>query len=735
MLSILVLCVLLSGCGVGAKPCPPTEPLSLGTSWCTTVHRCRMQSRLVYGNTCIDPCLPTSLQTWTDSKVMCLSAQDCRESSRVVYGKTCVHSCPPGTLYQQDTSTCYNTCPAHTIMVGSRCLNGTYCVSHNNQVLFNATCVPSCPSSMPFKTNGTCCKACPVDTVMNGSDCLSPSDCIERGYFIDNMTCVKVCPPDKQSILQGVCLSSCPPDKSVTVNGNQCLSKQECTRRLGQFIYNNTCVPVCPAAAMFSDQGSCTTLCPTGKCVLGTECISDFAGRNMVSFRNECIATCPPEAPYAVDSICYSTCPPNTVLNDETCIGLQQCTGAHIYLFKVIFNNTCVDACPQAAPLNHHGTCVTICPDETVVADMQCVDPSTCIMTHRFIANRTCVSECNGLAPYVANGLCQPACPDDFIVTAPGKFECIGESECIEMKKMVSNRTCATACPEEAPYNRSSHCYQTCPQETVGLPDMNCVSYQECKGQGMFFHESKCLHDCPSTFKFKLHNTCILECPSNTSVFPDNKCVSISDCSTITDAVKYNGSCLPHCPPHVPYKHSGNCLSQCPSGFFAKGFDCLENDKCSNVLYNGSCLSSCPQEAPNRKDSNCYAICPPDTYIYQEKCIDQYDCQEKKFYIAGGSCVSTCPPGSAGFTDYVCHPLIYVYSAIQVTPFLMLTVLMCLFFMVYNPKKSREMNAPQKVQREQLTECDMLELVTFDNLAGQQQDRAELPDEENMVVN
>ncbi|XP_048252228.1 proprotein convertase subtilisin/kexin type 5-like [Haliotis rufescens] len=522
MLFMLVLCVLLSGCGVGAEPCTPTN-LSIGTrSRCISVQSCRMQSFVVYGKTCIVPCLPTWLHMWSDSKVMCLSAQDCRESSRVVYGKTCVHSCPPGTLYQQDTSTCYNTCPAHTIMVGSRCLNGTYCVSHNNQVLFNGTCVPSCPSSMPFKTNGTCCKACPVDTVMNGSDCLSPSDCIERGYFIDNTTCVKVCPSNKQSILQGVCLSSCPPDKSVTVNGNQCLSKQECTRRLGQFIYNNTCVPVCPAAAMFSDQGSCTTLCPTEKCVLGTECISDFARRYMVSFRNECIATCPPEAPYAVDSICYSTCPPNTVLNDEACIGLQQCTERY-YLYKVIFNNTCVDACPQSAPLNHHATCVTICPDETVIADMQCVDPSACIMTHGFIANRTCVSECNGTEPYVANGLCQPACPEDFVVTAPGKFQCIGESECIEMKKMVSDGTCATECPKESPYIRSSHCYQTCPQETVGLPDMNCVSYQECKEQGMFVHESKCLHDCPSTFKYKLHNTCILECPSNTSVFPDNK--------------------------------------------------------------------------------------------------------------------------------------------------------------------------------------------------------------------
>ncbi|XP_046356330.2 proprotein convertase subtilisin/kexin type 5-like [Haliotis rufescens] len=702
MMFILKLCILLYGCVVvGAYYCPPNAPLVIGTG-----HLER-----------------------------CISTQDCLRRSFVVYGKTCVHSCPPGTGYQQDTSTCYNTCPAHTIMVGSRCLNGTYCVSHNNQVLFNGTCAPSCPSSMPFKTNGTCYQACPVDTVMNGSDCMSQSDCMERGYFIDNTTCVKVCPPNKQSILQGVCHSSCPPDKSVTVNGNQCLSKQECTGKLGQFIYNNTCVPVCPAAAMFSDQGSCTALCPTGKCVLGTECIYAFDRRNMVSFRNECIATCPAEAPYAVDSICYSTCPPNTVLNDEACIGLQQCLDAY-GLYKVIFNNTCVDACPQAAPLNHYGTCVTICPDETVIADMQCVYTSMCLDNSRFIFNRTCVSDCPNAVPYIANGLCQPACPEDFVVTAPEKFQCIGESECIKMKKMVSDGTCATACPKESPYIRSSHCYQTCPQETVALPDMNCVSYQECKGQGMFVHESKCLHECPSTFKYKLHNTCILECPSNTSVFPDNKCVSISDCSTITDAVKYNGSCLPHCPPHVPYKHSGNCQSQCPSGFFAKGFDCLDNYQCKNVLYNGSCFSSCPQEAPNRKDSNCYAICPSDTYIYQEKCIYQYDCQEKMFYIAGGSCVSTCPPGSAGFTDYVCHPLINVYGPITVTPFLMLMVLMCLFFMVYNPKRSREMNAPQKPQREHLTcgECDMLEYVTFDNITRQQQDNAELPEEENMDV-
>ncbi|XP_046584439.1 proprotein convertase subtilisin/kexin type 5-like [Haliotis rubra] len=570
---ILIACVLLScWVEVGTYRCPSTAPLYFPNLW----------------NNCI-------------------SAQECRRKSFVVYERTCVHSCPPGTFYQQEASTCYNTCPVHTIRIGSRCLNGTYCVSNNNQVLFNGTCVPSCPSSAPFTKDGVCRKECPADTVTNKSDCVSPSDCVVRGYFIDNTTCVKACPPEKQSILQGVCHSSCPPDKSVTVNGTACLSKQECTDKLGHFIYNNTCVPECPPTAMFSDQGSCTALCPKEKCVLGTDCIlvTECVSRNSVIFRNECIAACPAEAPHAIDNVCYSTCPKDYVLDNETCIGLQQCISTR-GLFKVIFNNTCVDSCPHEAPLNHQGMCVQSCPDDTVVEDMQCVDSSMCLHSSRFISNGTCVSKCPGRSPYLANGYCYPACPKDFVVTTPGQFQCISESECVKLKKMVFNRTCTAACPKESPY--------------------------------------------------RLHNTCILECPHNTSIFPGNKCVSPSECPTMKDAVMYNGSCLPTCPSFAPYVHSRNCLSKCPTGFFAKGSDCLNNYNCQNVLYNGSCLSSCPKEAPNRKDKNCYSICPSETYSYQATCIDDNDCLEKKFYLFNGSCVPTCPSGSAGFTDYICQP-------------------------------------------------------------------------------
>ncbi|XP_046584432.1 uncharacterized protein LOC124291486 isoform X2 [Haliotis rubra] len=267
----------------------------------------------------------------------------------------------------------------------------------------------------------------------------------------------------------------------------------------------------------------------------------------------------------------------------------------------------------------------------------------------------------------------------------------------------------------------------TCPQETASLPDMKCVSYQDCRTRGKFVHESKCLHDCPSAFPYRLHDTCILECPHNTSIFPGNKCVSPSECPTINGAVMYNGSCLPTCPPFAPYVHSRNCLSKCPTGFFAKGSDCLNNYNCQNVLYNGSCLSSCPKEAPNRKDKNCYSICPSETYNYQATCIDQYDCQEKKFYLSNGSCVPTCPSGSAGYRGYICQPLTDVYHAIIATSFFLLTVTMCLFCMMYNPKTSRLMNAPAKLQGERLAyrECDMVECVTSDHHLRQQQDNAD----------
>ncbi|XP_046554859.1 proprotein convertase subtilisin/kexin type 5-like [Haliotis rubra] len=669
----------------------------------------------------------------------CIGVKECVRRGFLVYGRRCVHSCPIGTYYHQGTQTCNKQCPRHTILIGTECLNGTYCKSKHNQVLFNGTCLAMCPSSMPFQKEGTCYRTCPSNTVVNGTECLFLEDCKKNG-FVNGISCVAQCPPEHKYTLQGVCHRSCPPSVAVSGNGTSCFTKEYCTVKLRRVIFNNSCVAACPQEAPYSDHSTCFSECPTAKFLLGDKCVSaeECWQRNMSLYHNACIAYCPVAAPFLVDHYCHSNCPENTVFLNGSCINERDCLSPS-GRYMVIFNGTCVDKCPLEAPINNEGSCVSTCPNTRVVSDMQCVDISDCLESNNYISNGTCVSKCPQTSPYVSHRRCYQSCPEGSVISEPGSRLCIGEPQCTSFNK-VYNNTCLTACPLQSQYIYSSRCYSLCPLKTVSLPSRLCIPAFDCKVQRKYIQETECLDTCSPTFPYTMDNTCYSVCPSNSSLFPGNRCVTVANCRFESNAVIYNGTCLPSCPRSVPYKHDGKCLSKCPGGSLTKGHDCIHPKSCPpDVIYNGTCLPSCPRGAPYKHGGKCvtscpggmvikgftcesyclnkyiyngicisscptdapyttipdlhslgytcHSVCPKDWVLNGSNCVMEFTCKfSGSYFIYNGSCVTECPPGASTFVRGVCYDENIDQYAIKMIPALILVMLVLLYCLVHNPK-------------------------------------------------
>ncbi|XP_071094398.1 proprotein convertase subtilisin/kexin type 5-like [Haliotis cracherodii] len=606
-----------------------------------TLGSCAILLGLLTGIANTFPCRPNTVSTGNNG--VCISVKECISRGFLVYGRRCVHSCPLGTFYLQETRTCYNQCPRHTILNGTECLNGTYCMSKNNQVLVNGTCQAKCPSSMAFKKYGTCYSMCPKDTVVNGSECLLREDCKKNNGFVNGSACVAQCPPENKYILKGVCHRSCPSSIAVKGNGTNCLYKETCTVKLGWVIFNSSCVATCPREAPYNDTSTCYKKCPTGKVALGKKCIfvEECKQKSMLVYQKACTANCPDVAPLHVDSHCYGQCPEGTVLYNGSCINELVCVSPFGHLM-VIFNGTCVDICPQEAPFDNNGGCTNTCPKTTVVSDMQCVDINDCLDSNRYISNGTCVSTCPQASPYVLRSLCYHTCPGGSVISEPGQKLCIDELQCNKLNKKVYNNTCVATCPLQSPYIYAGHCYSVCPNKTVSLTSRFCILALSCKFQNKFVQETECVDSCSSTFPYTLDNTCYSECPSNSSLFPGNRCVTIMNCYSESNAVIYNGTCLPSCLRNVPYRHDGKCLSKCPLGMLINDHDCIYPRSCPpSVIYNGTCLPSCPQNVPYKHDGKCLSKCPLGMLINDHDCIYPRSCPPSVIY--NGTCLLSCP--------------------------------------------------------------------------------------------
>lgn len=428
-------------------------------------------------------------------------------SACVTSPNTCT-ACIESFKYLYDDGTCHDTCPIGQTDIGnnicsvcalhcSECTSIDVCtICLSTYFLYKGTCIATCPLGT-FENQFLCTDCNPQCATCTSSDvCTS---CIS--LILYQNSCVSTCPV---ILIDKICYDCISPCYTCAYFPNSCTSCIE-----NYSIYSNSCFSLCPDGT-FQYADSCI-LCPISckTCNSLTECVDCKAGSynsNGVCisqcssgfyYANEaCLAcgdqckTCQDSADYCMDCIngvsylgsCYEECPKNqTVLIGTQCIdcmsscetcesNIYLCTSCPDGLF--LFNNGCVKTCPNGFYSENSlcepcdSSCKTCnstdcfscnypyslientckeCPDGSISVSDICVNCntncSTCINT-----TEICTS-CN-LGTYLYEGVCLALCPEGYAEIESLCVPAICGVNCTS--DMLSNEICDIECDNEA---------------------------------------------------------------------------------------------------------------------------------------------------------------------------------------------------------------------------------------------------------------------------------------------
>lgn len=437
-------------------------------------------------------------------------------------------------------------------------INGTSCVTDCGDMLIHKdtrTCENSCPVGT-FRNNITgnvCVSSCPNGLYKHETECVP--NCGEQ--FVCNRDCVKQCPTG-QFIVKALKL----------IHGEPYLEQKcthTCSGSAGEFVFNNTCVHICPTIARYLDYTyfisnvPCLNKCPDSK-----------------SFkRNVTLA-----------SITYSKC-------EESCTGINmyeengycvdQCSPG-----KVLLDNACMNNCPESHPvLSERGLCYRSCENytEDSVTALNC----SCPIEKPFFYQQHCLAMCPDYASMISDRsgvkLCSESC-------TKGQYSL--NKTCVEVCPKIQfrfNSTCVTECPGDMPFScKAEKGSYNCTQSNGYTTDVTSLCVKDCP-EGMFKNDYTCTIKCPN-YMDKISGRCQEKCPTERP-FSVNL-TSGADCD-------WSGCGSVQIETQM-------CIEYCPADKFAFGKDCLDYCPENFKAFNKTCLRNCPNHSlSTEKNFNFYS--------------------------------------------------------------------------------------------------------------------------------
>ncbi|XP_060067319.1 proprotein convertase subtilisin/kexin type 5-like [Ylistrum balloti] len=478
------------------------------------------------------------------------------------------------------------------------------CPEDYYQVEFSSTCAKVCPPDAPLNFRNLCQTFCPYgyEYSQDSRDTTTCSNWTELSEFNSSNRCqVNSCPSVKPLCYGKKCLSDCP-NGTITEEGNCSFNCSNDSR----FILDDSCVSICPTEKPYDEYGHCVSACSPEYFMYKRKCMKSCP-RQTHHYNNTCVETCPTEASKSLQAwnitFCVTSCPSFTSVNESQCE--VECPIGKDYLW----NNSCVNKCPELSPLVYVLTrrvppykipiCTPKCPPEFYLQGNHCVPNCTFSQYHM---NFTCVSECSLSHPY-------------FTGTVP-PFQCVRDCEIDQMRY-------------------ENHCVNKCPTD-------------------QFIFNKTCVDDCPVTHNYKVNQTCLSRCPPSMVLY-NGSCLLTCP----ADAVYlYEGQCHSECPvTHPSHHHAENGVvvcqptSHCPKGEFSWNNNCFYQCPDYTVFINSTCLTQCPlsHQFKYRSDNHrsllsfeCVAECPENTFMKEEYCYDHCDSSLVGF-SGNHTCLERCP--------------------------------------------------------------------------------------------
>ncbi|XP_071093318.1 proprotein convertase subtilisin/kexin type 5-like [Haliotis cracherodii] len=267
--------------------CPSGTVLNASLSTCLVDSVCADRGQFIHNKTCIAECPryvsgKVCVDECPERNVLhhkeCITITRCTSFKYLymfVFNGTCVTSCPEEAPNTYLDYMCYAVCPWNYVAEDRRCVSKYECSS---KIIHNNTCVTSCPARAPlFNIDSfgmkSCLSICPAKTVINDKQCVSDKLCKSKQMVIFNGTCLITCPWAAPYHSRGICHQQCPQGQRAVdteciecesdklIDGKECIYKFQCQER-----------------NKFHHQGMCLSSCPHGtidnKYVLGNTCLA-----------------------------------------------------------------------------------------------------------------------------------------------------------------------------------------------------------------------------------------------------------------------------------------------------------------------------------------------------------------------------------------------------------------------------------------------------------------------------
>ena len=638
-------------------------------------------NKLFYDNNCVDECPDGTYQ----SEGRCLkcdaTCRTCEESAT-----NCL-SCVKGLVYQPNKEEkCVNECDKGSVPVDGVCKDCTqknceicktdnldYCITPEPQnFTISGKVVEQCPDGTFIESDRHCdyckenCKVC--ENTNSCNECyngyyLKGNECVDQcgnGYVTDesNKKCIPCSSSCTQCKLEDTqCCSSCPvsqfllncdcldkcPEKYWTdyenslckscndVNCNICTNKGEtCVKCSNGYVLNSEgtkCIPLpCPDGTLEVD----------GQC---QKCLVDNC-KNCPISTNVC-GLCEKEKILVNEYKCGDSCPEGEykelVKNKEGYYYCEKCADSNCLLCndgkscekcnngKVLYNNKCIDTCPNGYYADENGRCVE------------------CSFEHCKTCNKDNCFDCKGDYKLLEKkNKCYEECPkgyyaDDNDVCQECSLNC---EECSDAK------TC-TKCEEPYLIGTDNLCTDECEEGSVNIDgrcnicktgdncvkcDVDLITCTKCFGDYVL-QDNECVHECKDGF-YDQDGIC-------------KKC--IDNCYRCT-----NGKQCNEC--NIGYVlYNDECVDVCPDGFYKGDKKCIKCPEGCTICSNADTCTSC-EEGKKLEENKCVNQCSMGYYEFSKteckKCDDNcVNCQGTKncllcangYNILKGECVEKCP--------------------------------------------------------------------------------------------
>eukprot|EP00038_Savillea_parva_P027310 m.58833 g.58833 ORF g.58833 m.58833 type:complete len:2077 (-) comp7848_c0_seq1:2525-8755(-) len=569
---------------------------------------------------------------------------------------------------------CVAQCPAHTtaeelphnVSVCAPCVgNCTTCPPTTNLLLFNGTCITTCPPGYHVDATQSTCLQCHASC----RTCSGPqaTDCLACDDLWYNGQCVSTCPNTTYVETGSTRFSTTPSIRS----DRRCFDcHPECVNCTGpgdnhcgacrHVLLNDHCVASCPSD-MFDNDGVCEPCndqcadgcsasaaadnCRFGRCRrfayqpdLTRTCVdscnasqhANAATRECIDCHSQCMPLMGCSGPSASDcgacrrlnntvtSTCTDACEDGTYragqlclpCHDQcaTCVGAGQSGCLTCVPGSVRTPSGCAATCPSGY-VAINGTCTRCHPECQECSGPSAYDcqapasaPNSTGCVHVF-RNGACVLRCDAAFEYTVNGVCQPCS-----ATCAGGCSGPGPASCTQCRHASLGGVCVDRCPDDH-YRAANNSCMPCDAQCTGHASLgNASSNPQCYGPGPA--------QCTQCRAQRRNGVCVASCNATTE-YADGD----------------SGACIA-------------CDSQCLGGCSGPGpTSCT---RCARWQENGTCVSSCTLETHYQevRTRSCTA-CPADCAVQPNTAgCPAGTCAQCARHRLGNTCVQDCPVGT-----------------------------------------------------------------------------------------